>query len=127
MFTLLGGFTEDGTTRIPPPSLQFMRNLLGLAWREDTAAALRVILEEARHHPGRDGLAKALRSARTVWRDVLVEAQPKRRGPKRKNEEVRDFRACVAFSKTLADLQRDGKKRYEDLINGYIWPKRIGT
>lgn len=105
VFTLLGTFTKDGETKVPPPSPQFMQNLLGLAWREDTAAALREILDQAGRDPGPDGFQRAIVAMQRVWDNVFIAAPPKTRGAKRKQSEVNDFKICVDVAPTLADAR----------------------
>ena len=89
---------------VPPPDLRFLRKLLELTWIPETAAALQDVLNEALRDPGRGGQARALRSARRVWRDMFVD--PPRNRAHGSREPGRDMSVWNCFHIAWARARR---------------------
>lgn len=98
---------------VPPPDLTFLCKFLESAWTRETAAVLEGVLDEARRDPGRNGQARAVRSARQMWRDMFVDPPRKRAtGPRNPGRDM-DVWKCfhVAWARQKSKLSKDAMIR----------------
>ncbi len=64
----------------PTPRVEEVVRDLYKAWWPTTQQYMQDLLDQARRDPGRGGLARAIRSVRRIWREVMVEEAPNQGG-----------------------------------------------
>ncbi|MEI8152821.1 MAG: hypothetical protein WCG92_14635 [Hyphomicrobiales bacterium] len=118
----------------PPPALKNVVWALYHLWSPATQRILADLLDEFRRHPpdlrgnpNRDGLARAIRSARQIWRGVWID-RPRAKGgrPSVWDERAR-FDLWLRFSKALGQARlADLKKTRSAMMKEFVAKSRRG-